>query len=76
MGTEAPVKLSERRRAFIGCFLVYVGESATAARLGGLWFCTLYRAGTPPRRPEVTLHRAVFQRVLLAGASAAKEARL
>lgn len=77
---KAPVRLSERRRAFIRCFLVYVGESATAARLGGfLWVVVLYVM--PGRGPHPAAQRSPYivrcsKGVLLAGASAAKEARL
>lgn len=61
--TEGSVKLSESRRALVGCFLVYVGKSATAACLGGfLWVVVLYAVrhcvpgrAPPPRRPDVTV---------------------
>lgn len=57
--TEGFVKLSESRRALVGCFLVYVGKSATAACLGGfLWVVVLYAIpgrAPPPRRPDVTV---------------------
>ncbi|CAM6299497.1 hypothetical protein CISECK367B_10215 [Citrobacter sedlakii] len=67
---RGPVRACERLCGVVGCFLVCMWERATEGRLGGfLWlvvlYCngTVYRAGDRlPRRPDVTLHRAVFQR--------------